>query len=219
MPRSIPTAWRTQMQKVHGTQPWVWLWEITADTSETARPTFRLTPYPSEITFNDGSGARVFYPSSMTQGLIVESGDGDLPQLDLAIDNTRRTMLYYFETGAGFMNQAATGWLVNLADLSEFRRFDYQIRGASVSMEAAQLHLEQPNYFKRLVPQDRYNPSRCRWRFGGDECGYRSTSFAAYTECDKTIQACMLRGLDMVSRNLPKLQPERFGGFLGIPES
>ena len=85
------------------------------------------------------------------------------------------------------------------------------------AISTASLLLEIPNLYRRQVPFDRYHPHRCRWRFGSNECGYVINAVAGFTTCTKDIAACVLRGDDMVSRNLPRLQPARFGAWPGIP--
>ena len=45
--------------------------------------------------------------------------------------------------------------------------------------------------------------------------GYVVNAFAGYSSCPRTYAACVLRGLDMLGRGLPQLQPMRFGGFPG----
>jgi phage-related protein len=92
----------------------------------------------------------------------------------------------------------------------------FQIAGCSATDEAVQFRLERANFFTRQAPQDRYSAPRCRWEFGGLECGYVINEVAAFVTCPKTLDACIARGQDHASRGLPVLHPGRFGGFPGI---
>lgn len=215
MPITLPSAWRPETQRIHQQYPWQWLWEIEADRTAVARTLFRVTAGPGIVTY----AGMTFYPLPLTQTPIKVSGEGDLPQVDLTISHTQRILAPYFEVGSGFLDRPAMGHLVNLVDLSQALSFPFEVRRADVSHEGAVIRLEMPNFFRRLVPQERYSPQRCRHRFGGAACGYVINAAAAFTTCAKHPQDCILRGADMASRNLPRLQPGRFGGFLGIPES
>jgi phage-related protein len=215
VPLTIPASWQSRILKVHQTDPWAWLWQIEADATASARTVFQLTGYPQQIAF----GGMTFYPIAMQQTAIELGSDGNLPSIDLTISNAARVLAFYFESGLGFMGRPATSWLVNTGDLAQSMRWDWRVAAATVTTEAAVVRMESPKFFERKVPQDRFNNARCRWRFGSEECGYVINAIALYTTCAKHVADCILRGNDMVNRNLPRLHPERFGGFLGIPES
>jgi len=212
---SLPTSWRTASQLLHQASGWAWLWEITADRATGGRTVFRITAQPTTVVY----AGMTFYPVPMMQGAIAENAEGDLPQLALTIDNSSRFLAGYFSVGAGFMGQKALGWLVNLGDLTQAALFRFVVAGASLTETAVDLRLEMTNLSKFQLPQQRYSARVCRWLFGGPECGYVINAAAAYTTCDRTLGQCNARGQDMANRNLPKLQPRRFGGFPGISET
>jgi len=54
-----------------------------------------------------------------------------------------------------------------------------------------------PDAHETVVPLE-----RCRWRFGGPECGYTGR----FTGCDKTLSSC-----------LERCNAAQFGGFPGMP--
>ncbi len=212
---TLPTSWRVASQLLHQTAVWAWLWQIVADRATGGRTVFRITAQPTTIVY----AGMTFYPVPMTQSAIGENAEGDLPQATLVVDNSSRFMRGYFSVGAGFMGQEVLGWLVNLSDLTQAAQFRFTVAGASVTEEQAEFRLERLNLSKFMLPQQRYSAQVCRWVFGSSECGYVLNAAAAYQTCPRTLGACSARGIDMQNRNLPKLQPGRFGGFPGISET
>lgn len=226
MPIPIPPQMAAQAERPHQDQQWIWCWEIEAEPwlGATAPVLFRLTSWQQELVWPVGlSPTQTWYPFPFTMSEIAEDGDGALPQVDLSLDNATRVMMALLHSNHGFEGNRATLYLLNAASKGiaypnhEFLMWTFRVASAAASDEAVTLRLEMPSFFERKSPQDRYVAARCRWQFGGQECGYIANAVAAYTTCDKTIAACILRGDDEVARNLPRLHPARFGGFPGIP--
>lgn len=212
---TLPATWKAATQQLHQSSPWAWLWQIVVDRATGARTVFRITAQPTPVVY----ASMTFYPVPMTQSAITENAEGDLPEVTLAVDNTSRLTRGYFDQGAGFMGQEVLGWLVNLSDLTQASLFRFTVAGASMNETQAEFKLERLNLSKFQLPQNRYSAKVCRWVFGGPECGYVLNAAAGYQTCPRTLAACSARGADMAARNLPKLQPRRFGGFPGISES
>jgi len=215
-------------ERPHGRTPWVWLWELELERRTKVLPAvvFRFNSSDDEITWPPGAGAPdTFYPFPCDWSEIEESNEGDLPGIDLIVDNTSRTLARFIHAANGFQGNAATLILTHADALAapaypnhEFFRFDFVVSDAVVTAETVTLRLEQASFFEVRVPTDRYVAGRCRWRFGSIECGYPITAVAAYTTCNKTLADCIARGEDEVFRRIPKLHPKRFGGFPGIPQ-
>jgi phage-related protein len=129
----------------------------------------------------------------------------------------------YMHEGEGLEGNYCKVWLVSESGLllthpnHEYQLWEFQVAGAYASNEAVTFRLERANFFSRTTPQDRFVAGRCRWEFGGRECGYVVNSAALYTTCPKTLAGCVARGADHANRGLPVLHPRRFGGFPGIP--
>ena len=218
----LPTEFAGFVERPHQDEPWLWLWELVLDEpAPPSAPTHaRLTPYPQEIEWPPGSG-KIYYPTPMRHSPIEQSGEGQLPSIEITIDNTQRFLMRHLETFE-WDGKRATLTLVNRKSLATvpnaFLRWDFIIQSAVANRQSVGIRLEMPNFFERRVPNDRFNASRCRWiEFGGPECGYVINSAAAFKTCPRTLDACVQRGEDELNRGLPVLHPQRYGGFPGIP--
>lgn len=223
MVKTLPLDWSARTRKIHQDQPFVWCWDLQLEHNPTTDTRAWLTPYPSPLT----TAGKEFQPYPIMQGDIDENAEGDLPQLELNVSNHGRVIAPYLETvaeGDGLVGSIARGYLVNTDDLSQQMIFDFRVGGVTLTDEWATLRLEMFNFFKRRVPNYTFNPQVCGWRFGTgtaahpSPCGYIINAAAAYTSCNKDVADCILRGDDEDVRNLPRLHPLRFGGFLGIPQ-
>jgi phage-related protein len=216
--KTLPSGWSDRVNALHATSPFVWCFRIPLVRSTSMVLFATLTDYREEISI----APETYYPWPIQMSAIEERGDGSLPSMSLSIGNRPRLLAEFLESPGdetGMFGRRVLARVLNIDDLSQAWSFAYQIAGCTLNDEAAVLRLEHPNYLQRLVPQERHNPSHCRWAFGSEECGYVINSVAAYTTCPKTLNACTLRGLDMQARRLPKIHPQRFGGFVGIPRS
>ena len=232
MPIILASEFKDAIEKPHASDALHWLVELQLAKSyldgETVMPAviMRICSAPSLLTWplSYPGGAPTWDPYAFTFTPIEQSGEGDLPQIDLSVDNSTRVLMRYLHAGNGLEGNYCTVFLVPANAISVaypshvYQRWDLQIAGAQASSDAVAFRLERANFFSRLAPQDRYVAGRCRWPFGSAECGYVINDVAAYTTCPKTIDACIARGADHASRGLPVLHPGRFGGFPGIPK-
>lgn len=217
--RTLPSGWSDQINKLHGTSPFVWCWRIPLVYSPALVLYVGLT---NHRTLLNPTGADYYYPWPLQASALDERSDGKLPELELTISNRPRILSPFFEDpgdATGMFGKRVLATVLNVDTPAQYWTFQYEIESVSLTDESASLRLSSPNYLQVRVPQERHNPSHCRWRFGSEECGYVINSFATYTTCPKTLTACEARGIDMQNRRLPKLQPQRFGGFVGIPRS
>lgn len=231
MPIELPQTFKDEIEKPRGTDPLVWFLEIQVSRAYEASPgvvvpdvILRLTSHHTELAWPAGSpGSETWYPFNFTFTPIGQDQEGDLPQIDLSVDNTTRLLMRYLHNGRGLEGNYVKLFLVPAAALDlvypnhEAQQWDLTVAGALASDEAVTFRLERANFFTRMSPQDRYVAGRCRFEFGGEECGYVINAVAAFTTCPKTVAACRERGADHRARGLPVLHPQRFGGFPGIP--
>lgn len=229
MPVNLPLLMQQAGEVPQQAQPWIWLCELEVVRRSATLPAvlLRMTSSDQVVEWPPAATAPPrlsWYPMAFGHSEIDSSQQGDLPSVDLTIDNTARTLMRYLHSGDGFEGNRATLFLVHGSSITspaypahQYQRWDFVIAAASATDAAVVLRLEQPNLFEDRLPADRFVAQRCRWRFGGPECGYPITPAAAFTTCDKSLLACIARGADEADRRLPVLHPRRYGGFPGIP--
>lgn len=226
MPVILPTLMAAAAEVPQQSRPWVWLWEITVQRRNAILPAvvLRIASAAEEVVWQPPTlvAPTTWYPMQFEHGEIATSRDGDLPAIDMTIDNTSRTLMRYLHDGDGFEGNPARLYLLHQdtvdAESSECQAWEYVINEASASDVSVSLRLGVPtNFFNARTPPARFVAQRCRLRFGGPECGYPITPVAAFTTCDHSVANCIERGDDEVARRLPRLHPQRYGGFPGIP--
>ncbi len=238
MSKVLPGEWGTRVRKIAQDQPFVWCWDFPLQVSISTNTRTWLTPYPSPITllidltkpsrpYSPTGTAHAFQPFPIEVSDIDENAEGDLPQLQIAVGNQTRFLAKYFEIPPeeeALVGSVVYGFLVNLYDTTQFLTYAFRCKQAVLTNEVCTLHLEFPSPLKRRVPQDRVNPSLCRLKFGTgtterpSPCGYVINAVAAFTTCGRTLPDCIARGADEAARNIPVLHPQRFSGFLGVPQ-
>jgi hypothetical protein len=230
MPITLPASFKTEIERPHGVSPMVWFVELQLARAYNVGLTVvpdtivRVTSHHTQIAWPVSSpGSETWDPFNFTFTPIEQDQEGNLPQIDLSVDNSTRLLMRYLHSGFGLEGNYCRIYLVPGNGLSiahpnhEYQRWDLTVAGVVANDEAVTFRLERANFFTRQAPQDRYVASRCRWEFGSTECGYIINDVAGYTSCPKTVEACIARGEDHASRGLPVLHPRRFGGFPGIP--
>lgn len=229
MPITVPAGMRSEAERPHSSAQWIWLMQLTVvefdPPSVTQQQVMRLSTYHQDLQWpvGDPFGA-VWNPFPFEVGNLELSGEGNLPQLDVSMANATRWPMQYLHATDGLVGRAVTLYLLTEAGLDiaypnhESLAWDFVVAAAMANEEQVTLRLARPNFFQRQAPQDRFVASRCRWRFGSDQCSYIVNAVAAHTTCDKTLTHCVARGDDEVARNMPRLHPLRFGGFPGLPQ-
>jgi hypothetical protein len=206
-------------KKVQGSTPWVWLWQIVADETELASPTFALVNYPKALTFRGVT----YHPFPISPGEISMDADS-LPSLELRIANVFKVVARQLHTGHGFIGRSADLSIVplDLIDAAEGAHphsidWSFHVASASADERDVTLRCEVPNFFIREYPEQRITPGRCRFRFGlpGGGCPYVLTSAAGFTSCGKTQPDCHERGQDMKARGYPEWVALPIGSFPG----
>lgn len=227
MPITIPQTFIDEGERPQQDQTWIWLLQIQAELFDGSNTPvlFRFTNYKEELVWPIGvTPTQTWYPFPFEFSGIETSGEGNLPQLEMAVDNSTRLLMDLLHEQHGFEGNPAVLHLVNEAgkDIAspneEGLTWNFTIVASSATDESVALRFETKNWFEVKTPADRFTAARCRWQFGDPAtCGYIINSGAAFTDCNKTVSDCILRGQDEASRGLPVLHPRRFGGFPGIP--
>lgn len=230
MPVVLPASFAAEIERPWGAQPTLWLVEI-----EIAPPVSGPTPVPAllfricnrteQLTWPVGDPIGVvWHPFPFAFSKIEQTQEGDLPQIELAVDNTQRTLMRYLHDGGGLEGNSCRIYLVPANSLAiaypnhEYELWTTRIALATARDDQVQFRLEHRNFFHVTTPGERYSAHRCRWEFGNpDECGYVVNEVAAFQSCPRTPEACEERGEDHRARGLPVLHPRRFGAFPGIP--
>lgn len=215
---ALPSGWDVKVQAIHGVSPFVWSWLLPLHVEASLNLWVALTGHPSPVTI----GGIKFYPYPMAQSEIEEDGEGNEISMQLTISNATRLLAPYLESPGderGLLGREIWGYLVDASSPTTVMLWQLAVAQATLNSSVCVLRLEQRNLYVLRKPQDRFSTSRCRHKFGGEECGYIINGVAGFTTCDKTLPACIARGQDMAARNLPVLQPGTFGGFLGIPQA
>jgi hypothetical protein len=230
MPVTLPASILQEIERPWGTNPLIWLLELevvrASKSGTTAIPAIKLRVcnHRQILTWPVGSpDGEQWHPFNFSHTPIAQSQDGDLPHVDLSVDNSTRTLMRYLHEGEGCEGNDAKLFLVPANGLSiaypnhEFQLWEFQVSGCTANDEAVTFRLERANFFSRTSPQDRFVAARCRREYGSPECGAIVNEVAAFQVCAKTVDACAAIGEDHRQRGLPVLHPKRFGGFPGLP--
>ncbi|MFN3242063.1 MAG: hypothetical protein ACE37K_11170 [Planctomycetota bacterium] len=228
MPITLPSSFASR-EDPHSADAYVRLLEL-----ELERPRLDLdTPMPALLLrsckWHEGLSWPPSHPESwgwqpwnFSLSVMRRDGEGNLPGLQLSVDNTTGALMRYLHAGAGLEGNTCRLYTVPQSALSiaypnhEFERWDFEVISATATSRAISIRLGFQNFYEKAAPQDRFTARRCRWPFGSRQCGYVVNSAAAYTTCDKTLGSCIKRGDDHVARGLPRMNPRNFGAFPGV---
>lgn len=206
----LTSAVVTQTHKQQNGSPWVWLYTIWVEQSETQTQPFRVTSHDADVTWNSST----YRPFPVKHEPIRADAEGNLPSLRLLVGNVNRVTNRYLET-----NRGSTGnevWIVGLhastLSPSDGVTHKFSILSTSLSNQWVTLELGPPRFFRRQVPSEIYTRGRCSNPYKGSRCKYRGT----LTTCDKTIEDCRTHGDDEVANSLPKMHPRQFRAFPAI---
>lgn len=225
MATDLPQSFKDVIERPQASQPLLWLLELEIDPGNAVLPPvlIRVCDGAEQLTWPvDDPDGRVWDPFPFTFTPVEQTQEGDLTEIDLSVDNTARLLMRWLHSGNGLEGNRATLYLVPKNGLAiaypdhEYRRIDLEVAGAAANDESVTFRLARPNWFSISSPTDRYVPSRCRWQYGSDSCGYVLNEFAAFDRCSKRIEDCIERGLDLRARGLPEVLPDNYGGHPGV---
>jgi len=231
MPIVLPNSFASR-EDANSSEDYVWLVEVLLKKSTRVTPTLftdnivlRVCSDVEVITWPvSNPTAQTWSPFNFNISPITGNSEGDLPSLQLTVDNTGRVLMPTLHDGDALDGNAVVIYLVPRTALGiaypshEYQKWEFQIAGVQADDNQVTFKLERSNFFSKMCPQDRFVARRCRWAFGSTQCGYVINATAAYTTCEKTVTACRARGADHLARGLPVLHPGRYGGFPGIPK-
>jgi phage-related protein len=201
--KSLSAALIEEKNKLHSTDPWLILLDITLPDSTV----IRLVRNTEDVEF--GGNTYTAFPFDLS---IVESNStGKVPVVTLKVSNITRMLTPHLNSQNGGLESAVTVTIVNAGLLSESYSeldMDFTVMGCESNSEWVTWTLGMANPLNRRFPLYRYLANHCAWTFTGGvsvgvnvECGYTG----AFTTCNRTLSDC-------VARN----NTENFGGFLGM---
>lgn len=221
----LPASFQSEIERPQQSNPMLWLLELTVDPGDVGLPPviLRICDGQEQLQWplNDPD-TTTWYPFPFSFSPIEQTQEGDLVSVDLTVDNSARTLARWLHAAGGLEGNRANLYLVPSNSLAiehpdhEFQLFELEVAAASMTDEAVTFRLSMPNFFQLSSPTERYIPSRCRWQFGSQQCGYVINGFAAFTSCPKLFVPCVERGEDLKARGLPPVLPGNFGGHPGI---
>lgn len=217
---SLPASLLALSQKVRGSDPWLWLYEITVDSTTIARTLLRFVHHPSPITF----GSETYYPFPITHTDLEENDQKNLPSFDIQLSHVTRELARYLETGRGLRGAAVRMNLTSAAAApagDTVREYGAVVQEITAKADAILLRCGTDVLTNREFPPEQLTRTRCPFRYGGPQCGIRLTTamLAIYPTCPKTYAACIERGIQEAAEGWPNMHPRRFGAYPAIPRS
>lgn len=199
--RNLPANLIAEKNKLHSTEPWIILLEITLN--DEGPTILRLCNNTEDFNF-EGNNYTAF-PFKL--GWIGSNVEGEIPKVTLQISNVTRLLTPYLNDLDGGLASTVTVTLVNHGlpgeDYSELE-LDFTVMGCEVDENWIMWSLGMFNPMNQRFPLFRYIANYCPYTFYNDgtgECGYSG----ALTSCLHTLDACIAHGNE-----------ENFGGDLGM---
>lgn len=202
--------------KLANADAWLMLFEIAVSDIEVVR----ITNNEEAVTFN----SIVYSPFPISMESMEESGQGDLPYINVTVSNAGQVLTEYMEQRNGLLDKQVTLKLVNEVNLSTDAAsitINLVIRESTVTEEAITFRLSHHPFFEVDMPHQRFYRNRCRWAFKSVECGWSAVAGGTDSDsCDKTLNGangCQAHGDINTADGGTASHPDRFGGFPGIP--
>jgi len=214
MARDLHADMKIAKNLIASDKAWIVLFEISVSDIEI----FRLTNNEEAVTFN----SLVYSPFPIMMETMEESGQGDLPYINVTVSNVERVLNNYMEQRNGLLDQKVKMQLVNEANLindAASITINLVIRETTVTENAITFRLSHHPFFEIDMPHQRFYRGRCRWAFKSTQCGWTALATDSDT-CDKTLDGangCQAHGDTTTADGGTASHPARFGGFPGIP--
>lgn len=222
MPDTLASALVTAKNTLHQLNPWAWLVEADADGTNG----FYLVGYDASISY----GGKLYEPAPIIVGVIEQSGEGDLPRIEITVGNAGREASTRLDNGE-LIDRSCLLRLVNTSNLTVHQDWgEWRIIEAQVRLQSVVFSLGPYDLIDSPYPAVRQHRSRCSKVYGGLECQYDLTlpnNIAGTqpnfdpTKCDlglDTDNGCIAHGDNEIANGRPRKHPGRFGGFPGIPK-
>lgn len=222
--KTIPASWQDALKRTNATEAFAWCLTIpVAQDGQTIDLVLAVTTHNEPITI----GGTTWKPYPMKLSAIGEDQSGNLPVTQLSISNVSRMLLPYFhptnDDGAGrggMSGRVVSSFMCRVADPTEHTEdYNFVVRSSGADLDTITLRLEPPSWWEKELPQQRFNPGLCRFKFGdiANGCVYVQNAAAAHSSCNGNFEQCSERGADMEARGLgADLLPQGFGGFRGL---
>lgn len=194
-----------EKNKIHATEPWLILLDITLDDEEVSSgPTvFRFVRNNEDITYR----GNIYTAFPFTLGWVASNIDGEIPRVTLKVSNVTRILAPYLNALDGGLDSTVTITLVNngllAEDYSELE-LDFTVMGCSSDAYWVTWTLGMFNPSHQRFPLFRFVANYCPYTFFNDgtgECGYNGD----LESCLHTYSDCIAHGNE-----------KRFGGDLGM---
>jgi lambda family phage minor tail protein L len=179
---------------------------ICLDIDIPATPQIHITNNNEDVIF----GSNTYTPFPFQIGELGTASKGEVPELQIQIDNTNRIIEAYLQlydqylkvNGISGNDIELTLYVVNTKDTSSAIITEYFILTSfNTDNQWASFKLGALSPFTMRYPRRRLIQNFCTWKFKSAQCGYTG----AEATCDKTLMRC--RELN---------NSGRFGGFPGI---
>ena len=207
------------IQRLGGTEPILWLYELEVPTGPPTRYRF-VAKSPAQVTFR----GNVYYPFPVSHSAETRNTEGDLQTTTLVVANFSRLIGSSAKTYGGFVDQPVRIMAVNAATLILGRAIveqDYRVESADIDEESASFKLEPFSMYRRNFPAVRMQRNHCNVKYRSARCGYNiPVSAGGLAICSKAISGpngCEAHGDSEVAAGQPRQHPARFGGGRGIP--
>jgi len=201
--KSLSANLVAEKNKLHSTDPWLILLDITLSDSTV----IRLVRNTEDISY--GGNTYTAFPFDLS--MVESNATGQIPTVTLKVCNITRFLTPYLESLDGGLESTVVITIVNNALLSEDYselEMEFNVIGCDADAYWVTWTLGMANPINRRFPLYRYLANHCAWTFTGGaavgvnvECAY----VGAFTTCNRTLSDCVARG-----------NTARFGGFLGM---
>jgi len=211
MAEPLTSLFVTEKNKLHSTTGWLFLLELVIDDSNS----IRIVDDTAQFTWN----SKLYYPVALQIGQNRASSDGSIESLDVAVSNISREVMDLVENLTLIDTKAwvrlvhrTSGTVTNVIE------YKFNVLAIQATFTTLAIQLSHSDLLLRPFPANRFSRNRCRWVYKSGNCGY----IGGLPTCDLTLDGpngCRFHGDDETANALPKIHPNRFGGFPGIPQS
>ena len=217
MPRNIPNSFNQEKNEFYQSSPWIILIELQVDATQSFYLTNALQPVISNTDTYD--------PYLIQFETIANNSADELFKGNIKISNISRQLMAFVEADAGLTGKTLRLQLLNTANLNDTLIEEYEIQETvadsnQLVFQVVYVSLEDAEFPCSFVSRD-----TCRWEFGSTECGLDTTNTALFNSppdstCNKRKDGtfgCIFWGDREVTATLPRLHPQRYGGFPSLP--
>jgi phage-related protein len=194
--KNLPLALIQDANSVNSSSPWIFFLDVILSNGVN----LYLVNNNENITV--GGQEYTAFPFSIEP--LNQSGDGQIPSLDISISNITKVIQGYIEELDGALGDTVVLTIRSV----EYKELDhselamtFDIIGVNCSDTTLTITLGAPNPLRKRFPPYRYLRGHCKWIFKEDECAY----VGAFTACARTLDDCIERD-----------NAANFGGYPGL---